>query len=31
MSDLKRRTFIKNTVIAGFATSIAPNILQAQK
>ena len=31
MSDLKRRTFIKNTVIAGFATSIAPNILQVQK
>ncbi len=31
MSDLKRRTFIRNTVITGFGTSIAPNILQAQK
>ena len=31
MSGLKRRTFIKNSVIAGLGTSIAPNILQAQK
>ncbi len=31
MSDLKRRTFIKNTVITGLGTSIAPNILQTQK
>src|SRR6478672_9075965 len=31
MSDLTRRTFIKNTVITGLGTSIAPNILQAQK
>src|SRR3954466_15557969 len=31
MSDLTRRTFIKNTAITGLATSIAPNILHAQK
>src|SRR4051812_41990839 len=31
MNDLTRRTFIKNTVIAGIGTSIPSNILQAQK
>jgi monoamine oxidase len=31
MSDLKRRTFIRNTVIAGIGASIAPDILKASK
>jgi monoamine oxidase len=30
MSDLKRRTFIRNSVIAGIGASIAPNILQGK-
>lgn len=30
MSDLKRRMFIRNSVIAGIGTSIAPNILQGK-
>src|SRR4030095_1495218 len=31
MSNLTRRTFIKNTIITGLGTSIASNILPAQK
>jgi monoamine oxidase len=31
MQELKRRTFIKNTMIAGVAASIVPDVLQAQK
>ncbi|HEY6976152.1 MAG TPA: FAD-dependent oxidoreductase, partial [Chitinophagaceae bacterium] len=31
MSELTRRTFIRNTAIAGLSTSIGSNILQAQK
>ena len=30
MTELKRRTFIKNTMVAGIATSIMPDILQAE-
>ncbi|MGZ6519890.1 MAG: flavin monoamine oxidase family protein, partial [Bacteroidia bacterium] len=30
MRDLKRRMFIRNSIIAGIGTSIAPNILQGK-
>ena len=31
MSDLKRRAFIRNSILAGIGTSVGPNILQGKK